>query len=155
PDSEAALLHYTTSFKAAMPLLIPFWPRDIIAVTQQGDVENTNGKIHMNQAGSRSGILFASVTKPKTGSVFYFQNLTSISPYCEATQTSLADTVGGTWPEIGFQLPVTNEKPLPSDKAYIISDAYVLFSDTIIDNEITETQQFLNNLAQVYTVLPH
>lgn len=155
PDSEAVLLHYTTSFTAAMPLLIPFWPRDIITVTQQGDVENTNGKIHMNQTGSRSGILFASVTKPKTGSVFYFQNLTSVSPYCEATQTSLADSVGGTWPEIGFQLPVTNEKPLPSDKAYIISDAYVLFSDKIIDNEITETREFLNNLAQVYKILPH
>lgn len=155
PDNDAVLLHYTTSFKANIPLLIPFWPRDIIAVTKQGNVENTNGTIHMNQMGSRSGILLASITKPKTGSVFYFQNLGSLSPYCEATGTMLDDTIGGTWPEIGFQLPVTKEKPLPSDKAYIISDAYILFSEEIIDNEIQETQQFLNNLAQVYKLLPH
>lgn len=155
PDSDAVLLHYTTSFKANIPLLIPFWPRDIIAVTKQGNVENTNGTIHMNQMGSRSGILLASMTKPKTGSVFYFQNLGSLSPYCEATGTMLDDTIGGTWPEIGFQLPVTKEKPLPSDKAYIISDAYILFSEETIDNEIQETQQFLNNLAQVYKLLPH
>lgn len=155
PESEAVMLHYTTSFKAYMPLLIPFWPRDIIAVTQHGNVENTNGVIHMSQMGSRSGILLASMTKPKTGSIFYFQNLGSLSAYCEATQTTLDDTVGGTWPEIGFQLPVTKDKPLPSDKAYIISDAYVVFSDKIIDNEIQETQQFLNNLAEVYKLLPH
>ena len=155
PDSDEVLLHYTTSFKANIPLLIPFWPRDIIAVTKQGNVENTNGTIHMNQMGSRSGILLASMTKPKTGSVFYFQNLGSLSSYCEATGTMLDDTIGGTWPEIGFQLPVTKEKPLPSDKAYIISDAYILLSEEIIDNEIQETQQFLNNLAQVYKLLPH
>jgi hypothetical protein len=155
PDSDAVLLHYTTSFKANIPLLIPFWPRDIIAVTKQGNVENTNGTIHMNQMGSRSGILLASMTKPKTGSVFYFQNLGSLSPYCEATGTMLDDTIGGTWPEIGFQLPVTKEKPLSSDKAYIISDAYILFSEETIDNEIQETQQFLNNLAKVYKLLPH
>lgn len=155
PDSDAIVMHYTTSFKANIPLLIPFWPRDIIAVTQKGNVENTNGTIHMNQMGSRSGILFASMTKPQTGSIFYFQNLGSLSPFCEVTETSLDDTVGGIWPEIGFQLPVTKEKPLPSDKAYIISDAYVVFSEQTIDNEIEKTQQFLNHLAQVYKLLPH
>ncbi|MGE6355302.1 hypothetical protein ACQKCJ_15645 [Flavobacterium sp. NPDC079362] len=155
PDSEEVLLHYTTSFSAKMPLLIPFWPRDILVVTKQGSVENTSGNLHMHQMGSRSGILFASTTRPRTGSVFYFQNLGSLSPYCEATETSLEDTVGGAWPEIGFKLPVTNQKALPADKAYIISDAYVIFSDQIIDNEIQETQEFLNHLAHVYMALPH
>ena len=155
PESKSALLHYTTTFKANMPLMIPFWPRDIIPITQKGNVENTHGSIHMNQMGSRSGILFASMTKPKTGSIFYFQDLGSISEYCEATETALDDTVGGSWPEIGFQLPVTEEKPLPSDKAYVISDAYVVFSDAIMENEIQETHQFINHLAEVYAALPH
>ncbi|WP_264538197.1 hypothetical protein [Flavobacterium sp. N1736] len=155
PNNDIALLHYKTSFKANFPLLIPFWPRDIIPLTQNGSVENTNGSIHMSQMGSRSGMLFASLTKPKTGSVFYFQNLSSFSPYCEATKTTLENTVGGTWPEIGFQLPLTEEEPLPSDKAYVVSDAYVVFSTAIIENEIQKTQQFLNNLADVYCALPH
>lgn len=154
PESKATLLHYTTTFKANRPLMIPFWPRDIIPLIQKGNVENTNGKIHVSQTGSRSGILSASITKPKTGSIFYFQNLGSLSEYCEVTQTSVNDTVGGNWPEIGFQLPLTKEKPMPSDKFYVISDAYVLFSNEIIENEIQETQQFLNNLAEVYCLLP-
>ncbi|MDQ1166540.1 hypothetical protein [Flavobacterium sp. SORGH_AS_0622] len=155
PNSDKALLHYKTTFKANQPFMIPFWPRDIIPVTQSGNVANTNGTIHTNQIGSRSGLLFASMTKPKGGSFFYFQDLGSISEYCEATETSLENTVGGSWPEIGFQLPITEEKPLPSDKAYVISDAYVLFSEDTIENEIQETQEFIRNLADVYCVLPH
>ncbi|MCM0667069.1 hypothetical protein [Flavobacterium tyrosinilyticum] len=155
PNDNAPLLHYTTSFKTNQPLMIPFWPRDIIPLTQNGSVENTNGKIYMNQIGARSGILFASMTKPKTGSFFYFQDLGSMSAYCEATETSLAETVGGSWPEIGFKLPVLENKPLPSDQAYTISDAYVLFSADAVENEIQQTTQFLDNLAEVYRFLPH
>lgn len=155
PGDKAPLLHYTTSFKSNQPLMIPFWPRDIIPLTLNGSVENTNGKIHMNQIGGRSGILFGSMTKPRTGSFFYFQDLGSMSDYCEATETSLTETVGGSWPEIGFKLPVLEDKPLPSDKAYTISDAYVLFSADTIENEIQQTTEFLNNLAGVYRFLPH
>ncbi|WP_428232642.1 hypothetical protein [Flavobacterium sp.] len=155
PKSDSTLLHYTTTFKANLPLVIPFWPRDIIPLTQSGNIENSHGHIHVNQEGSRSGIVFASMTKPKTGSIFYFQDLGSLSDYCQVTETSLDDSVGGSWPEIGFQLPVAQNNPLPSDKLYIISDAYVLFSEKIIENEIQETLQFLNHLAEVYCVLPH
>lgn len=155
PDENTAMLHYTTTFKANQPLLIPFWPRDIIPLTQKGSVENTNGKIHMNQMGSRSGILFASMTRPKTGSFFYFQDLGSLSAYCEATQTIVDDTVSGSWPEIGFKLPPADDKPLPADKPYIISDAYILFSEEILEDDIAVTHQFLNNLAEVYRFLPH
>ena len=155
PDDNAPLLHYTTSFKTNQPLMIPFWPRDIIPLTQNGSVENTNGKIYMNQIGARSGILFASMTKPKAGSFFYFQDLGSMSDYCEATETSLAETVGGSWPEIGFKLPILENKPLPSDQSYTISDAYVLFSADAVENEMQQTTKFLDNLAEVYRFLPH
>src|SRR5690606_32931446 len=100
-DAANPILHYKTTFKANMPFMIPFWPRDIIPLTQNGKIENTYGNIHMKQVGSRSGLLFASMTKPKTGSLFYFQNLTSLSEYCEATKTEFNDSVGGDWPEMG------------------------------------------------------
>ncbi|KQB42710.1 hypothetical protein [Flavobacterium aquidurense] len=147
-------LHYTTAFTANMPLMIPFWPRDIMPLTQNGSVENTNGKIHIHQKGTRSGLLYATMTNPKSGSIFYFQNLTSLSPYCEATQTSAAETVGGDWPEIGFKLPVTKELPIPSGKPFIISDAYVIFEDTAEDPSLL-CQNFLNNLSKIYSVIPH
>ncbi|QSB25301.1 hypothetical protein [Flavobacterium sp. CLA17] len=153
PDKSSPLLHYTTTFKANIPLMIPFWPRDIIPLTENGTIENTSGKIHMEQFGSRSGLIFASITKPKTGSFFYFQNLTSLSEYCEATETESKNTVGGNWPEIGFQLPITDKLPLPADKTFTISDAYILLENEIVEETLAICEHFLNNLVKIYKVL--
>lgn len=153
PDQSSSILHYTTRFTANMPLMIPFWPRDIIPLTQSGNVENTSGKIHMEQFGSRSGLLFASITKPQTGSFFYFQNLTSLSEYCEATETESKNTVGGNWPEIGFRLPTTDKLPLPASKAFTISDAYILLEADIMEETSVVCEHFLDNLVKIYKVL--
>jgi len=149
----AGVLHYTTTFTAKTALMIPFWPRDIIPLTQSGSLENTAGNIHMAQYGSRSGLLFASITKPQTGSFFYFQNLTSLSEYCEVTKTESKSTVGGTWPEIGFQLPTTDELPLPPGQAFTISDAYVVVETEIFKDTTLICEHFLNNLVTIYKVL--
>jgi len=154
PENQAAIFRYTTSFQAAFPILIPFWPRDIVPLTKDGKVENTTGIIHTHQVGARSGQLFFSMTKPKRGSVFYFQNLSAMSDYCDAAETSLAETVGGQWPEIGFEFPVNSEKPLPSDKEFIISDAFVLLDEDLPEKDFTITSQFLDHLATIYLLLP-
>ena len=152
-SAEVPVLHYTTSFTANVPLLMPFWPRDIIPLTQSGNIANTAGTIHMEQFGSRSGLLFASITKPQTGSFFYFQNLTSLSEYCEATETESKNTVGGSWPEIGFQLPTTDKLPLPAGKAFTISNAYVVLHNEIFEQTTTICEHFLNNLVTIYKLL--
>ena len=149
----AGVLHYTTTFTAKTALMIPFWPRDIIPLTQSGSLENTAGNIHMAQFGSRSGLLFASITKPQTGSFFYFQNLTSLSEYCEVTKTESKNTVGGTWLEIGFQLPTTDELPLPPNQAFTISDAYIIVETEIFKDTTAICEHFLNNLVTIYKVL--
>ena len=154
PDTTLPILHYTTNFTANKPLMIPFWPRDIMPLTQDGSIENTHGKIHMEQFGSRSGLLFASITKPQTGSFFYYQNLTSLSEYCEATETESKNTVGGSWPEIGFQLPTTDKLPLPSGKTFTISDAYVILMPEVIEETSSICEHFLDNLVTIYKVLP-
>ncbi|MFC3354942.1 hypothetical protein [Sphingobacterium zeae] len=154
PESKRAVFRYTTTLRTKLPLLIPFWPRDIIPLTQNGKTENTAGKVHTKQVGSRSGQLYFSMTKPKAGSVFYCQNLTAMSPYCQETQVSLRETVGGEWPELGFQFPVNAEKPLSANEEYIISDAFVQLDENIpeSDNEIVES--YLDLLASVYLLLP-
>lgn len=154
PNRAAAIVHYTTTFRAKFPLLIPFWPSDIVPLTKVGSTENTTGEVHVKQVGSRSGQLFFSMTKPVVGSVFYFQNLTAMTAYCEATEVSLRETVGGNWPEIGFQFPVNREKPLPADVEFIISDAFVQLTDAIPERDGDVIRQFLDALATVYLLLP-
>jgi hypothetical protein len=153
PKDDQPLFRYTTTFKASYPLLIPFWPRDIVPLTKDGEIQNTLGTVHMHQAGTRSGILYFSMTKPHNGTVFYFQNLTAMSPYCDVTETTLAESVGGDWPEIGFQFPVNKTKPLPAHTEYTISDAFVLLDDVVVKDDAEVTIGFLNKLATIYPLL--
>ncbi|GGF22261.1 hypothetical protein [Flavobacterium limi] len=154
PNSNPALFRYTTTFKCLFSFLIPYWPRDIVPLTFDGRVENTSGVIHAKQVGTRSGNLFFSMTKPKNGSVFYFQNLTAMSAYCEASETTVRESVGGEWPEIGFQFPINKTKPIPAGIEYTISDAYVILYEDIIEQDEAVTSRFLDSLSEVYKNIP-
>jgi len=156
PDPEKALFKYKTTIIPAFDMLIPYWPRDIMPLLENGETEKTKGRVHASQVGTRSGQVFFSFDEPKTGSVFYFQDLGSLSDYCEATETSAGDLVGGVWPELGLKLPVTTvNKPLQSGQEYIVSDAYVLLSPEIPEDNYQMSQQFMNHLAEIYLQLPH
>lgn len=156
PDSEKPVFRYQTSITPKFDLLIPYWPRDIMPLQKNGDsTQKTKGTVHASQVGSRSGLLFFSLEKPQTGSVFYFQDLTMLNKYCETTETSAGDLVGGAWPELGMKLPVTTqEKPLKADTEYPICDAYVLLSDDVPEDNYQMSQQFINSLADIYMLLP-
>lgn len=154
PDVDRPVLHCQTTLNPVAPLIIPFWPRDVIPLGSEDDLTNSEGIIHASQAGPRSGLVYFSLTKPKTGSVLYFQNLTSLNEYAIQTETSLASTVGGKWPELGLALPSTTEKPLAADREITISDAYLMFSPKVPKDDLVMAQQFLEMLAQIYLVLP-
>jgi hypothetical protein len=152
-NSAIPLFHYTTTIRPLAPMLIPYWPRDIVPLTQTGKIENTIGKIHSRQIGARTGQMFISVTRPATGSVFYFQNLTALGDYCDATQTSAAESVGGEWPEMGYQVPAAKTKPLPASR-FVVSDAYIIPDAVIPENSFDIAQQYINHLSTVYLEIP-
>lgn len=156
PDAEKPMFRYTTVARPETDLLIPYYPRDIMPLFKgAGKVQNTAGTIHSQQVGTRTGALYFSFDKPQTGSVFYMQNLTALSDYCEDTETSVGNCVGGQWPEIGFQLPLTKKnKPLKAGKEYVISDAFVLPDECIPKDNYEVTRQYMNYLAEVYLLLP-
>jgi hypothetical protein len=154
PADNETTLRYTTTLKPSTELLIPFWPRDIIIPGRDGKPDNTAGKVWAKQIGTRSGIVYFSATRPKSGSVLYLQNLSALNDYCQQTQTSAGETVGGEWPELGFALPPALDKPLQADKEIIISDAIVVFDDQVPAKEADMVEQYLNMLAHAYLQLP-
>ncbi|MET1054156.1 MAG: hypothetical protein ABWY16_02525 [Pedobacter sp.] len=153
-DEAIPVLRYTTSLKPLKDMIVPYWPKDIIASGKNGNTENISGKIHASQVGTRSGMIYMSMTKPKSASVLYLQNLTALADYCQQTETSAADTVGGNWPEMGFSLPPSLEKPLLAGKEICIGDAFVAFDPTLPANEAAIMRQYLDLLARVYLLLP-
>lgn len=153
-EAGAPLLRYSTSLKPKTDLYIPFWPRDILVTTKNGKTEQTAGQIYASQWGTRSGFLYMGVTRPKSGTVFYLQNLTALNEYCQQTETSLADSVGGTWPELGFALPVGNTKPLLAGRKVMINDAFVTFANELPSTEPEIIKSYLDLLARIYVHLP-
>src|ERR1044071_128920 len=151
---DQPLLHCTTTLNPVAPLLIPFWPRDVIPLGKEDDLSESEGVIYSKQVKARSGLAYFSLTKPKRGTVLYFQNLTSLNDYAKQTETSLAGPVGGEWPELGFALPATETKTLEADKEIVISDAYLIFSPSVPKDDLAMAKQFLDFLAQVYLALP-
>ena len=152
-ERDYPLLKFTTTYIPLTDTLIPFWPRDII-FPQNKNQKKQAGTVHLKQVGTRSGILYFSFEKENQGSVFYFQNLTSLQNYNQDTQTSAAETVGGIWPEIGFSLPPTTDLVLKKKTAYIISDAIIAFDEKTPITEAALSEQYLNMLASVYLEIP-
>jgi len=153
-EDTHAILHYHTQLTPYTDLFIPFWPRDIMIAGTDGNTDETIGRVHMKQMGTRSGLLYFSQSYPKTGNVLYLQNLTALAEYNELTQTSAKDLVGGDWPELGFSLPPTNAKPLPASKTVTISDAFVVFDPQTNSSEDDLMKQFLDMLATAYLQIP-
>ncbi|MBW8682851.1 glycoside hydrolase family 88 protein [Chitinophaga rhizophila] len=153
-EGKWPVLHYQTTFTPAAPVFIPFWPRDIVVSGEDNKPENTEGELHVKQAGTRSGLLYFTERKPAFGAVLYLQNLTALAAYNEVTGTSAKELVGGQWPEIGMALPTTNDKSLPADESFIVNDAYVTFDTNIAITDTDMSRQFVDMLAAVYLKMP-
>src|SRR5688572_5204195 len=154
PQADRPMLHYKTTLDPVAPLLIPFWPRDVIPLGKDDDLTGSEGVIYATQVEARSGLVYFSLTKPRAGTVLYFQNLTSLGDYCKQTETSVAGVVGGEWPELGLLLPTSMEKTLEAGREVVISDAYMIFSPEIPKDDLKMSRQFLDFLAQIYLALP-
>ncbi|KAA2238411.1 hypothetical protein F0L74_19460 [Chitinophaga agrisoli] len=153
-EQVVPVLRYTTTLTPAKDLLVSFWPRDVLATGKSNNPEYTAGKIHARQQGTRSGFLYMTMTRPRSASILYLQNLTALADYCEQTQTSCAGTVGGEWPELGFALPPAKDKPLPAGKEVCICDALVAFDPQFPDEEPALVRQYLELLGRLYLLLP-
>jgi hypothetical protein len=149
-NPENGQLRYSLNATPKIPLLIPYWPKDILSFDRKGKIKQ-KGTIHTQQRGTRSGIMY--FNDGESGSVFYFQNLMALNDYCEGTQSSAGETVGGEWPEIGFSLPASNAG-LEKNKSYILNDSFVVFSNEVPKTPADIAVQYLDKLADVYVQLP-
>ncbi|MDQ0638478.1 hypothetical protein QF042_002043 [Pedobacter sp. W3I1] len=149
-EIEKLFFRYTVMATPKIPLVIPFWPRDILSFDEKGNIKQKS-TVHTQQRGTRSGIIF--FNDGRSGSVFYFQNLTALNSYCETTKCSAGGTVGGEWPEIGFSLPATNA-PLEKDKTYTFNDAFVSLSTQLPDTPAEIATAYMDQLAATYLRLP-
>ncbi len=153
-DESIASLHYVVYFTPAEDVKIPFWPKDVVALREGGLWTDNDARVHVVQKGLRSGLVYVSWAEPVAGAMLYFQNLTAMSDYCAATGTSVADAVSGQWPEFGFALPPSTEKPIRKGREYAIADAFAVFAEEAPTDQFEIAKQFMDMLAYAYLLLP-
>lgn len=142
-----------TTLVPSHDLRLSFHPRDLIELETQGESPQTTGRLYSTQHGFQTGSLFAASPGGRGSSHFYVQNFTSLSKYFEDTHTTPANTVGGSWPEIGFMLPVSEDHPLLASNEYVVSDAYLVLRARAPVTEGEAALYYLDALAQVARVL--
>jgi hypothetical protein len=158
-EIELALLRFTTRLTPNIPLLVPFYPRDLYPLGDGDDPLAAKGQVEAAQRGLNSGQCYLHLDRPAFGSILYFQNLTALNDYFAATNTKPDGAVGGEWPELGYLPPTPPQSgtpptnPLPADKSVTMSDAIVVFHDDAACDEQDSARRFLQMLGAAYRQL--
>lgn len=148
-----SLLHWTTTLTPAFDLTLPFAPRDVYPLDQNGDPRGTRGTAHAGQPKTGAALVFLTLAEPAFGSVLYLQNFSALNPLFETLGTRPSGIVGGQWPQLGFALP-PSDTPLPAGRPIVVSDAYVNLKREQPENERQAARLFLDSLAAIYPHLP-
>lgn len=158
-DGAVPVIRTRLMLTPAHPLVVPWQGRDLFMLGEDGDPASAQGKVEAAQRGMNAGALFLRLTEPDFGSVLYFQDLTVLNPYFQATGTTPDGAVGGSWPELGY-LPPAQEmrgqpkpRPLPAGEEVPISRALIALHGDSYGAEEDQARRFLQLLGAVYRFL--
>jgi hypothetical protein len=152
-------LRITVTLTCRSPLLVPFAPRDLLPLDTHDNPLGAKGQVEAGQRGLNSALLYFHIDEPRFGAVLYFQNLTALNRYFQATRTRPDGAVGGIWPELGYLPPTPPQSgtppkdPLPAHEPVTVSDAIVILRDQGASSESESARQFLQMLGAAYTAL--
>ena len=152
-------LRMTVRLTAAVPILVPFMPRDLYPLDSDDDPLGAAGTVEAAQRGLNSGIVYFRIDEPAFGNILYFQNLTAMNPYYRATGTKPDGAVGGIWPELGYLIPTPPQSgapptcAIPAGEEMALSDAILVFRHQAPPHERESARQFLQMLGVAYKLL--
>ena len=145
--SGRGTLRCTTSILPSDALRLTATPRDVLMA------DPDSGTIFTKQRGLRSGIVFAGSAAPTAFSLFYYQQFSTLSDFFGETNQTPADSVGGSWPEIGFALPSGPDALLARDRECIVSDAYITLLAQLPHTEEEIAGAYLDLFAETYLAI--
>jgi hypothetical protein len=158
-DDAVPVIRTRLTLTPAQPLIVPWQGRDLFVLGEDGDPASAEGAVEAAQRGLNAGALFLRLTGPDFGSALYFQDLSALNPYFQATGSTPDGAVGGTWPELGY-LPPAQEmrgqpepKPLPAGEEVPISRALIAIHGDSYGVEEDQARRFLQLLGAVYPFL--
>jgi hypothetical protein len=155
-ERELTELRVTVRFTPAAATFLPYVPRDLFPLDVRDEPFGTQGVVEAKQRGINTGLLYFRLEEPRFGTVLYVQNFTPLNSYFRATGTNPADSVGGCWPELGFELPiqpsgkVEEAEPLAAGETVTLSDAILVLRPDLAEHERDSARRFLQMLGAAY-----
>ena len=155
-DGAIPLIRASLSLTPSRPLVIPWLGRDLFMVGEDGDPASAEGKVEAAQRGLNGGAMYLRLTEPDFGSLLYFQDLTALNPYFDATGTKPDGAVGGDWPELGYLPPAPEMKgqpepaPLPPGREVLVSRPLIALHGDSHGTEEDQARRFLQLLGEIY-----
>jgi hypothetical protein len=152
------LIRASLSLTPSRPLVIPWLGRDLFVIGEDGDPASAQGRVEAAQRGVNGGAMYLRLTEPDFGSLLYFQDLTALNPYFDATGTKPDGVVGGDWPELGYLPPAPEMKgqpdpaPLPAGQEVLVSRPIIALHGDSQGEEEDQARRFLQLLGEIY---PH
>jgi hypothetical protein len=154
-DDPVPLIRAHATLTPHEPLLVPYLPRDVYPLSADDDPLSARGKVEAAQRGMASAVSYFRMEED-FGSTLYFQNLTTLNPWFEATRTKPDGAVGGEWPELGYLPPtppqsgIPPKDPLPAGQETAVSDAYLAFHEAGENDERAIARRYLSLLGAIY-----
>jgi hypothetical protein len=155
-DNENPVLRCTTRLTPSQDLLLPFWPRDLYPLggPRESDPVAAQGEVLAAQRGLNAALVYMTLGTPSFGTLLYLQNLTALNDYFRLTDTKPDGVVGGDWPELGYQMPICEDRPLPAGREVILSDAVLTYCAEKMPEDVRDdARQFLDLLATAYRAI--
>ena len=143
----------TVDFTPALPLHLPFLPRDLVPFGRGGEPLRSRGVVEAKQRKLNTGLVYARIDEPEFGNVLYVQNFTALSDYFELTGTTPESAVGGDWPELGYLPPTRPQdasRMLPADRTVRLYDTLLAIRSPGERDEAKSAWQFLDMLGALY-----
>ncbi len=152
-------LRIATRFTPARPMVMPPAPRDLYPFGAGDDPLRVQGVVEASQRGLNTGLLYFRIDAPGFGNALYIQNFTASNDYFRATGTVPRDAVAGSWPELGYMLPIPEadadpaEVALPAGESVTLSDTILVFRHHAPPHERESARQFVQMLGSAYDLL--
>ena len=146
---KATRLHCATRLIPSHDLRLSYQPRDVVVLEGQGTSPQTSGRLYTHQHGYQTGSFFAVCAGNPGSAIYYFQNFSALHQYFQDTHTNPKDAVGGSWPEVGFRLPTSEDNPLLASNDYTISDCHIVLHAQAPISEGEAALCYLDSLAEV------
>lgn len=158
-EAPLPLFRARSSIRPTCPLLASFVPRDLYPLDNDGNPIGAAGQVEAAQRGFNTAAIYLRVTEPEFGSVLYLQDLTSMNPFFNATETKPDGAMGGIWPEIGYLTPTPAQRgappvnPLPAGEEIALSDGWIAIHQESSGDEQEMARRYLTLLGQMLSVI--